>query len=280
MGTKVMRYPRLTALASAIVTVVTVACIAEAGSGRWPASGGGGGGVTSAVAGTGISVSGATGAVTFTNTAPFGADTQVDINNGSGTPVHALQVTNSLTTATAGSEASKWVIKLLSAGAQTTALDLRPTQMLSPDGSVSAPAWAFGSQTGTGFYRDPANASISWANSGALGGLLKNGVVWIYDSAGIFQIGSGFDTSMRRSANGLELRTFTNGNLVFGVATSNNASFFDAAPGYNSGQNVIAVKNRAAAPTGNYATGGYLYAEGGALMWRGSSGTVTTVAPP
>ena len=32
------------------------------------------------------------------------------------------------------------------------------------------------------------------------------------------------------------------------------------------------------APGGGPTAGGYLYAEGGALKWRGSSGTITTIA--
>lgn len=41
---------------------------------------------------------------------------------------------------------------------------------------------------------------------------------------------------------------------------------------------VISMKNATAAPTTNPTGGGILYAEAGALKWRGSSGTVTTIA--
>jgi hypothetical protein len=44
-----------------------------------------------------------------------------------------------------------------------------------------------------------------------------------------------------------------------------------------SGVGVLFVPN-GAAPSSNPASGGYLYVEGGALKFRGSSGTVTTVA--
>lgn len=37
--------------------------------------------------------------------------------------------------------------------------------------------------------------------------------------------------------------------------------------------------NALSAPSGSPSGGGYLYAEGGALKWKGSSGTVTTIAP-
>jgi hypothetical protein len=47
---------------------------------------------------------------------------------------------------------------------------------------------------------------------------------------------------------------------------------------FGGGLGVIGLSN-GTAPTTNPAAGGVLYAEGGALKWRGSSGTVTTIAP-
>lgn len=45
------------------------------------------------------------------------------------------------------------------------------------------------------------------------------------------------------------------------------------------GKSVLAVKNAITVPTTNPTAGGIMYAEAGALKWRGSSGTVTTIAP-
>lgn len=47
---------------------------------------------------------------------------------------------------------------------------------------------------------------------------------------------------------------------------------------YQGGDRIIYLGNRNAAPTGNPTAGGFMYAESGALKWRGSSGTVTTIA--
>ena len=44
------------------------------------------------------------------------------------------------------------------------------------------------------------------------------------------------------------------------------------------GQGVIKINNRFTAPTTNPVNGGVLYVESGALKYRGSSGTVTTIA--
>lgn len=46
----------------------------------------------------------------------------------------------------------------------------------------------------------------------------------------------------------------------------------------NSGDGVIYIANRSVAPTANAVGGGILYVESGALKFRGSSGTVTTIA--
>jgi len=46
---------------------------------------------------------------------------------------------------------------------------------------------------------------------------------------------------------------------------------------FGGGVNVVGVKNATTLPTTNPSAGGILYADGGALKWRGPSGTVTTV---
>lgn len=49
-------------------------------------------------------------------------------------------------------------------------------------------------------------------------------------------------------------------------------------PALGGGVGVIGVTNSTTVPGTNPTGGGVLYAEGGALKWRGSSGTVTTIA--
>lgn len=51
-----------------------------------------------------------------------------------------------------------------------------------------------------------------------------------------------------------------------------------AEPGFNSMDGGVFLGDANVVPVGNPAGGGYLFAEGGALKWRGSSGTVTTMA--
>jgi hypothetical protein len=47
---------------------------------------------------------------------------------------------------------------------------------------------------------------------------------------------------------------------------------------FGSGVKVIGIANATTNPSTNPTGGGVLYADGGALKWRGSSGTVTTIA--
>lgn len=67
------------------------------------------------------------------------------------------------------------------------------------------------------------------------------------------------------------------GNVLFQTNTAANVGF--GSSDFGSGTRVLALGNRTVAPSVNPTGGGVLYAEAGALRWRGSSGTVTTIAP-
>ena len=65
--------------------------------------------------------------------------------------------------------------------------------------------------------------------------------------------------------------------VVFADASGNVA--INSTGSFGSGTGVVFIANRTAAPSGSPTGGGILYAESGALKWKGSSGTVTTIAP-
>jgi hypothetical protein len=66
---------------------------------------------------------------------------------------------------------------------------------------------------------------------------------------------------------------------VLEASVSSNLALFAAAPNFQNGAKIVYLANRATAPTADPSSGGYLYAEAGALKYRGSAGTITTVAP-
>lgn len=59
--------------------------------------------------------------------------------------------------------------------------------------------------------------------------------------------------------------------LIYGGAAS--------VPAAGGGVGVVAIANAGTVPASMPTGGGVLYAEGGALKWKGSDGTVTTIAP-
>lgn len=58
-----------------------------------------------------------------------------------------------------------------------------------------------------------------------------------------------------------------------------NTSFFQQVGSFGGGKSVIFLANAITTPTTNPTGGGILYVEGGALKYRGPSGTITTIAP-
>jgi hypothetical protein len=60
-------------------------------------------------------------------------------------------------------------------------------------------------------------------------------------------------------------------NTAFGTVATANL--------FGAGDGVIHIANAPLAPSANPAGGGILYASAGALIWRGSAGTITTIAP-
>lgn len=69
------------------------------------------------------------------------------------------------------------------------------------------------------------------------------------------------------AANAKRLVLRNNGNLGFGTTDQ-----------FGGGAQVIGIQNATTVPTTNPTGGGILYAEAGALKWRGSAGTITTIA--
>lgn len=87
-----------------------------------------------------------------------------------------------------------------------------------------------------------------------------------------------------RSSNGVGVNQ-ASGNLFLGVGAPNGTGAFgniallvNTGGSFGSGQRVIFVANASVVPSANPVGGGILYVDAGALKFRGSSGTVTTIA--
>jgi hypothetical protein len=133
----------------------------------------------------------------------------------------------------------------------------------------------FGSNVGTIQNTTAVGLPFVVLNNTSSAGTLSSGLR--FQKNGTNQFGLGIDV------NGNGARNFWVHDYVatatrFLIDLSGNAGF-NTTDQFGSGAGVIGIKNAATAPTSNPTGGGVLYAENGALKYRGSSGTVTTIAP-
>lgn len=81
------------------------------------------------------------------------------------------------------------------------------------------------------------------------------------------------------SDGGFRGSTFSNttGTIAFRIAANRNFQH-GVTESYGGGLGVVGINNAATVPSTNPSGGGILYAEGGALKWRGSGGLITTIS--
>lgn len=100
---------------------------------------------------------------------------------------------------------------------------------------------------------------------------------------GLANIATAFGFRADEMSGSPECRPFQDEGSPGGDAHGNrfqsNTQFASLVGAFGGGVGVIGIADRVTAPSTNPAGGGVLYAEAGALKWRGSAGTVTTVAP-
>ena len=154
---------------------------------------------------------------------------------------------------------------------------------------------ATGVLTGSGFI-SITNAAATMPTTGTLrlgGAVATNQIVWS-DGATDYAI-----VKTESGGNGMEFGSTSHAGNYYGSSVtiySGGTVFLYAAGGevlrlegagislgggagsYGAGTKVVFIPNRTTVPTTNPVGGGILYAEAGALKYRGSSGTVTTIA--
>lgn len=100
--------------------------------------------------------------------------------------------------------------------------------------------------------------------------IINNGTGAVSGGATIIRLGTDTITTKFEVQNNSEaalFRVLGNGNVGIGTASE-----------FGGGTKVIGLANAAVVPSTNPAGGGVIYSEAGALKWRGSSGTITTIA--
>ena len=104
-----------------------------------------------------------------------------------------------------------------------------------------------------------------------------------FSSDGTFLVGSNV-VSINTATGAITLNAFSGLNLYGGSGNINigltnmKSVYFAGAFSNGGGDGVLAIGNVGTVPTSNPVGGGVLFVQGGALKYRGSSGTVTTIA--
>lgn len=133
-----------------------------------------------------------------------------------------------------------------------------------------------GSTYGLAIGSNPASPDISISSSGMI--VSTTSFVNFKGSKCLFQNSGASQSSLV----GYIINNFvvqgdsTNGLNLYGGG--GNICLGETAGSYGGGSKVVFIPDRSVAPTTNPTGGGILYSDTGALKWRGSSGTVTTIA--
>jgi hypothetical protein len=153
----------------------------------------------------------------------------------------------------------------------TAAIDGLPTVFVGTPGTVHAD----GAIATTTLALGNSGANGKWDNTAVQQHRGDSRIAWssVADNAtgakdtGLLRAGAGVLAINNGSATGTTFRDLRLRNIFGNGATATGG-----------GSGVVALANATTVPTSNPTGGGVLYAEAGTLKWRGSSGTVTTIA--
>ena len=143
-----------------------------------------------------------------------------------------------------------------------------------------------GSQTVAGTVSTPAQASVTARSAGTKGLVIKgvsgqaNRYLEVLDSSNNaqFWVNSSGVTVGASGFSGPSYTANSDGTTAFNTNGSKNIQFGGGSTSIGGGSGVLGITNATTVPSSNPTGGGVLYVEAGALKYRGSSGTVTTIA--
>jgi hypothetical protein len=138
-----------------------------------------------------------------------------------------------------------------------------------------------GAQTVAGTVSLPAQASVTARSAGSYGLVIKQAAS---PGTGVLpfsvQNSSGTNVMFMGSSGQIYTPNLLGSDSLtaMSITSSRNIQLFSATTSVGGGGGVLGMANAGTIPSSNPTGGGILYAEGGALKWRGSSGTITTIA--
>jgi hypothetical protein len=153
--------------------------------------------------------------------------------------------------------------------------------------SVSYANATTAAMTVAGTVSTPAQASVTARSAGTKGLIVKGAsgqatrFLEVQDSTGAAQFWVN-QAGVTVAQNGISTGVYTansDGSTVFTTPGSKNVQMGGGSASVGGGSGVVGISDRTTPPTSNPTGGGILYAEAGALKWRGSNGTVTVIAP-
>jgi hypothetical protein len=162
------------------------------------------------------------------------------------------------------------------------------TASIQVDAGCTALAWQFAATTATSFavnttkWLDASNLYVTSAGTTAINvdrAATTNFANFVASTAGVDRWAIGLRND---STNDLYVRDAAQGHtplLVESRATQGNIQLLSATKAFGGGLGVVGIANATTVPSTNPSGGGVLYVEAGALKFRGSSGTVTVIAP-
>jgi hypothetical protein len=153
--------------------------------------------------------------------------------------------------------------------------------------SVSYANTTTGAMTVAGTVSTPAQASVTARSAGTIGLVVKGAsgqqtdYFKIVDSANslVASVNQAGFLNVQTAVSALLYASLSDGSTSIRTPGSKNVQIGGGTTSIGGGSGVVGISNATTAPTSNPTGGGVLYAEAGALKWRGSSGTITVIAP-